>query len=58
VTLNVTAVATPPPTSSGGGGGSLGLVTLLGLFAMGMERARRSLHSRRRKSSSLVANIA
>jgi len=57
VTLTVNAGATQPPTSSGGGG-ALGLVTLLGLFGMGVESARRSLHSRRRKSSGLVTNIA
>ncbi|HMH89252.1 MAG TPA: S8 family serine peptidase, partial [Steroidobacteraceae bacterium] len=59
VTLTVTGtVATQPPTTSGGGGGTLGLVTLLGLFGVGVANARRSLHSRRRKSSSPVANIA
>jgi hypothetical protein len=55
VTLSVTSAAPPPAT---GGGGTLGLVTLLGLFGVGAANARRSLHSRRRKSSSPVANIA
>jgi hypothetical protein len=36
VTLNVKAVATQPPPSSGGG--ALGLVTLLGLFALSAKR--------------------
>jgi Subtilase family len=58
VTLSVTSAAPPPATSSGGGGGALGLVTLLGLFGVGAANARRSLHSRRRKASSPVANIA
>jgi hypothetical protein len=54
VTLSVTA--TPPPaTSSGGGGGAMGLATLLGLFALGLENARRS---RQRKLAISVGNIA
>lgn len=57
VTLSVTSAA-PPPATGGGGGGTLGLVTLLGLFGVGVANARRSLHSRRRKSSRPVANIA
>jgi hypothetical protein len=57
VTLSVTSAA-PPPATGGGGGGALSLVTLLGLFGVGAANARRSLHSRRRKSSSPVANIA
>jgi hypothetical protein len=44
VTLSVTAV--PPPATSGGGGGAVGLATLLGLLAMCLERARRSLRLR------------
>jgi len=56
VTLSVTAA--PASGGGGGGGGALGLVTLLGLFGVGAANARRSLHSRRRKSSSPVANIA
>jgi hypothetical protein len=56
VTLSVTSAA-PPPATGGGGGGTLSLVTLLGLFGVGAANARRSLHSRRRKSSSPVANI-
>jgi hypothetical protein len=52
-TLSVTSAA---PATGGGGGGALGLVTLLGLFGVGAANARRSLHSRRRKSP--VANIA
>jgi hypothetical protein len=59
VTLSVTAA----PSSGGGGGGgggggALGFVTLLGLFGVGAANARRSLNSRRRKSSSPAANIA
>jgi Subtilase family len=45
VTLSVTAA--PAPASSGGGGGALGLVTLLGLFALGLENARRCRWNRR-----------
>jgi hypothetical protein len=56
-TLSVTSAA-PPPATGGGGGGTLSLVTLLGLFGVGAANARRSLNSRRRKSSSPVANIA
>jgi len=51
VTLSVTA--TPPP-SSGGGGGAVGLATLLGLLALGLENARRA---RQRKLAISVANI-
>jgi hypothetical protein len=46
VTLSVTAAA-PPPNSGGGGGGSLGVAMLLGLFALYLERAQRSLRSER-----------
>ncbi|HXI47751.1 MAG TPA: S8 family serine peptidase [Steroidobacteraceae bacterium] len=58
VTLSVTSAAPPPATGGGGGGGGLSLITLLGLFGVGAANARRSLHSRRRKTSSPVANIA
>jgi subtilisin family serine protease len=58
VTLSVTAAAPPATSSGGGGGGAVGIATLFGLLAMCLERTRRSLHSRRRKSSSLVTNIA
>jgi hypothetical protein len=45
VTLTVTAAA-PAPSGGGGGGGALGLEALLGLCAMCLARARRSLRLR------------
>jgi hypothetical protein len=44
VTLTVTAA--PAPSGGGGGGGALGLAALLGLGAMCLARARRSLRPR------------
>jgi hypothetical protein len=44
-TLTVTAAA-PAPSGGGGGGGALGLAALLGLGAMCLARARRSLRPR------------
>jgi subtilisin family serine protease len=51
VTLSVTAA---PPASSGGGG-ALGLATLLGLFALGLENARRSLRTCHRQLANRAA---
>jgi hypothetical protein len=50
VTLSVTAAAAPP-SSGGGGGGALDLAMLLGLFAVGLESARRTVLQHRRKAA-------